>query len=195
MWEDLGEGSELVLGIAIALHTLYQFATHYFEQQRQRQALIRTLHAELSYFLSLAGSLAGRASQAVEALRAHLDAQGFPDPAKEADSMPESALPLAAWLVDRAERLAAYRFSVDVEQIGSMLNRRQIDALMNFLDAHRRYVEILMTRALDLKAFPRKRGVLRRFAGVVLLNIDSLKREFAILAVLLKLEKPTEQVA
>ena len=65
----------------------------------------------------------------------------------------------------------------------------------HFLDAHRRYVEILMTRALDLKAFPRKRGVLRRFAGVVLLNIDSLKREFAILAVLLKLEKPTEQVA
>ena len=120
MWKDLGEGSELVLGIAIALHTLYQFATHYFEQQRQRQALIRTLHAELSYFLSLAGSLAGRTSQAVEALPAHLDAQGFPDPAKEADSMPESALPLAAWLVDRAERLAAYRFSVDVEQIGSI---------------------------------------------------------------------------
>src|SRR5688572_25772826 len=125
MWREIGDLSQLVLGIAIAVYTIYEFATRHFERRRQQYMLQRTLDGELSYFLALAHSLAHRSEQTVEAMPAVDESAGFANPAKEEDSLPDSFVARSHWLVDRAERLAAYRFSIDVEQIGTMLNRSQ----------------------------------------------------------------------
>ena len=165
MWTTLAQNAALVLGLAISIFTIYTAVQKQVEQRRGRYAMMGRLRADAAYFISLAVALSSRAEQ-VKELYAPNPPVGFPSPAAERDSLPEGSQEAVQWLVARAEHLLAYSLPIDIEKAGSMLTRRQIDALLQFLTSFRRDMEILATRTFDLKMFPRKMGVLYRFAAV-----------------------------
>ena len=177
MWKVVAENSALLLGFAISFYTVYSFVETRMAHQRQRYALLRSLRLEAEYFITLARSLSQRAEQVVDLYAKQDKGEAFPSPAAEADSLPDASQAAILWLVARAEHLLSYEFPGEVEELWSMLNKKQIEALLKFMAAYRIYTQVLATRTFDLKMFPRKPGVLRRFAGVVLLNLDDLDKQ------------------
>jgi hypothetical protein len=177
MLETLGSHSALILGLVISAYTVYSFAETRVIQRRQRYALLRNVRLQSEYFLTLAHSLSSRSDQVVQLYAKSVAGESFPSPAAEANSLSEEAEPAVRWLVSRAEQILAYQINVDIEKMGSFLDKSQIEALLAFMTARRTYTEVLATRLLDLKAFPRKKGVLVRFAGVTALNIRDVNQE------------------
>jgi hypothetical protein len=186
MWKAIGESSALILGLAISLHTLYAIVSTDLTHRRQRYALTQSMQLQAEYFATLARSLAKRSEQVI-ALRSPISqGEGYADPAKEADSLPPEAEADTQWLVDRAEHIVNYPVPIDVEKLGNFLNRRQVDAAIALVRAIDTYKQVLETRMIDLKHYPRKKGVLVRFTGVAILNINSITRRVEELSKALK---------
>jgi hypothetical protein len=176
MWDTLSKNSALILSLAISLYTIYSYIEARIRSQRQRYALLRSLQAQSAYFVSLARALSERAEQVVKLYAEPVRGEAFPTPAAEKDSLPEEAEEVTRWLVSRAEHLLSYEISADIEKLGGILSKEQIDTLLSFIEAHRSYTQILATRTFDLKMFPTKKGVLRRFEGVVTINIEEVNK-------------------
>lgn len=171
-----------VLGAAVLIHTLATFVEARTTVRRQRYVLLRQVTNEMEYFIALALALATRARQVEQRYAAQLAAPGYPDPAGDADSLPDSACETSAWLVARAHQLATHEVARELHRVGGTLDRAQADALFAVLEARRVYLEVLTTRAMDLAAFPRRPGVLKRFVGVAELNVGHIRElleEFA----------------
>jgi hypothetical protein len=179
MWETLAENGGAVLGLAISIYTVYSFAETRIERRRKQYAFLRNLHDQLTYFVNLSRSLSQRAKQAMDLYREHYKNRDFPSPAAECDELPEAAEAVSRWLVQRAEHLNSYPVSVDLNTLGEMLTRSQIDALLELENQRRIYLQVLSTRTMDLRSFPRKRGVLARFADVTHLNIAPIDTALA----------------
>jgi hypothetical protein len=189
MWSELLSNGELVLGLAISVYTVYTYVESRVLRRRQQYGLLKNLHAELSYFLSLASSLGQRAGQAKALYEDYLSGS-YPGPAADDDALPEEAEAVGRWLVERANHLIDYPVPIDVEKLGGVLNRRQADALFELLATRRVYLQVLATRAMDLEAFPRRPGVLARFAGVAHLNVGALETKLDLFAQALGLPAP-----
>ncbi|GEM_PF-1811176 len=194
MWKELADNSGVVLGLAISLYTLYAVVEGRILRGRERYALLRNVHEEFNYFLALSSALANRAGQARTLFAAHLTGS-YPPPAADHDSLPVEAAALGQWLVSRANHLIQYSLPLDVEKLGSALNRPQAEALFDLLASRRRYVQVLATRTLDLQAFPRRPGVLARFVGVAHINVDDFKQKLNAFAKSLGLAAPELPVA
>jgi hypothetical protein len=182
MWEALATNAGAVLGLAISIYTIYSFAEARALRKRRQYAFLRHLHEQLSYFVALSRSLSHRAQQVMDLYSEHYQNRSFPNPGAEPDELPNTAEANTRWLVERAEHLLAYPVLLDVEKLGEMLNRRQIDTLLEMENQRRIYLQALTTRTMDLRAFPRRRGVLARFAGVAHLNIGPLDQSLASFA-------------
>lgn len=179
-----------VLGAAVLIHALTAFAEARTTLRRQRYVLLRQVTNDLEYFIALALALATRARQVELKYAAQLAGPGYPDPAGDDDSLPESARETSAWLVARAHQLAAHEVARDLDRVAGTLDRVQADALFAVLEARRVYLEVLTTRAMDLAAFPRRPGVLKRFVGVAELNVGRIRELLEEFAVSLELPPP-----
>ena len=177
MWTTAAENSALFLGLAISAYTIYTAVEHHLARRRQRYAWMRRLRVDAEYFVNLAKALSHRAEQVKQIHAPNPPPEGFPSPAAEADSLPEESLSSVQWLVARAEHLLAYPLPIDLKEAGSMLTRRQVEALLKFITSYRVYTQILATRTFDLKIFPRKMGALYRFAGVAYLNLGAVSSD------------------
>jgi len=180
VWRLATEFSGVILGGGLFVNTIYMFSENRVRNSRRRHALLRLLHDEFSYFSGLAEHLGRRARQARQELFPDYSVGAYPNPAEEQDTLPREAAKLSQWLVGRAEHLANYKFSADIESASSMLSKNQNDALLDFLKAHRIYTEVLMTRTLDLKSFPLKEGVFVRFVGAAQLNTDEVREALQV---------------
>jgi hypothetical protein len=156
MWKALAENSALILSLVISIHTTYSFFKDGIAYQRQRHGLMRSLQLENEYFIVLAESLAQRTKQVVDLHVKPKPGEFYPSPAEEKDSLPEESEPAVRWLSARLDHLIALPPPVDFEKLGGMLNRRQIDTLVQFVADRRTYTQVLATRAIDLKAFPQR---------------------------------------
>jgi len=171
-----------VLGAAVLIQTLTAFVESRTTVRRQRYVLLRQVTNDMEYFIALALALGSRARQVEQRYAAQLAAPGYPDPVGDVDGLPESARETSAWLVARAHQLASHEVARELHDIGGTLDRAQADALFAVLEARRVYLEVLTTRAMDLAAFPRRPGVLKRFVGVAELNVGHIRElleEFA----------------
>lgn len=167
----------VVLGIAISLYTIYSYVDARITHQRQQYALLRQIDSEFEYFIGMADSLANRAQQVERHYADQLARNSFPDPVRDGDSLPADAEITAKWLTARARLLSENHIPLDIEKVGAILNREQADALFDLLQARRVYLEVLSSRATDLEAFPRRPGVLKRFVGVAVLNVASMREK------------------
>jgi hypothetical protein len=156
-WGLLAENGGAVLGIALSLYTVFSTVDGHLRRRRERHALLRQLREEVSYFVLLARHLAKRSEQVVAFYKIPLVAH--PEPAADEDSLPSTAAEHVKWLVSRARHLTEYPLAIDVKELASMLNTRQIDRLLDVKKAQRIYLQVLATRMLDLEAFPRRPGV------------------------------------
>ncbi len=77
--------------------------------------------------------------------------------------------------------------------MGAILDHRQADALFDLLAAQRIYVQVLRTRTVDLEAFPRRPGVLKRFVGVAMLNTEPMAEKLAAFAASLGIPTPAQK--
>lgn len=165
----------VVLGIAISLYTLYSFVDVRITRNRQRYALLQQVNAELDHFIGLALGLSGRAQQAIDLYAQYFKSGAFPDPAREADGLPNEAEATSRWLATRAKQIVGHEMPLDINQIAAILNRQQADALFALLKERRTYLRALSTRASDLEAFPLRAGVFKRFAVVAIVNVDPMR--------------------
>lgn len=184
------KSGEAILGFAISLYTIYSFVEARVRERRQRYALLKQLTSELDYFILLADSLGSRAQQVSKEYASFLAQLSFPAPASDSDTLPPAVEPAARWLVARAKRLAEYAIAMDMEKVGAILNRQQTDALFELVESRRVYVSVLMTRALDLEAFPRRPGVLKRFVAVSVVNAAPMREKLQAFASALSLPPP-----
>jgi hypothetical protein len=175
MWEEITKHSGIVLGLAISLYTIYTHVEKRVLRRRRQYALLRNLHQEIAYFSDLATNLARRADQAMTRYKPKYVGRPLPYEPTEADALPPDAQVSTLWLVRRAKHLIDYKLRLDIEKLGEMLHRGQLEALFDLLTARRVYIQVLATRAMDLEAFPRSSDALIRFAAVAHLNIESVK--------------------
>lgn len=163
MFETILKNVALLLGLAISAHTIWSVVELRVTRRRQRHALLRALALKYEWFAVMAGSLNGRANKVV-AKHAPADAgETWPNPADEKDTLSDEAVEDVKWLVERAEHLLDYELPLDLEKLGGMLTKGQVDALLEFVRSQQQYLEVLRTRTIDLRMFPRKKGVLHRF--------------------------------
>ena len=174
MWERAATLAALFLGLAISAHTIYAIIESRLVHERQKYALVRNLQLEVEYLTTLAGSLSNRAEQVIDAYAPRVAGEGFPPPATEQDTLPPEAAKEVGWLVKRAQHLIAFDVPIDVDRLGNFLNRTEIEAIIGLAQAIRTYKQVLETRTIDLEIFPRRKGVLHRFAGVAKLNIGMI---------------------
>ena len=194
MWRTLAENSALILGLAISLYTVYSFIEGWLTRRRQRYALIRNLQEEYSWFTTLASSMNNRAKQVMERHVKIAEGEAWPSPSAEEDDLPDNIVQDVKWLIDRAEHIISYKLPVDVEKLGAILTKRQVEALMQVINAHRVYKEVLATRTIDLEMFPRRKGVLVRFQAVAA-GFEEIKKHLPMFAASLgfQLAHPTGQ--
>jgi len=181
MWDTLAKNSSLILGLAISAYTVYLIIETRVTRRRQRYALLRNLQMQSEYFVALANSLSKRAQQVVDLYVVKGAGESFPQPGAEKDSLPDEAEKETLWIVSRAEHLLTYQISIDLEKIGSILNKRQMESLLDFMHSHLFYTQVIATRTVDLKAFPKRKGVLWRLAGVAAINIEEVNRQLNVL--------------
>jgi len=191
MFNLVAENSGLVLGIAISLYTLYSFLESRILKRRQQYAFLHHLHQEFKYFEGLADHLGRRAQQARDLYSDYYGDGSFPSPSEEKAGLPPEAERTSKWLVQRVKHLIQYQLPIDMDKLPNMLNRSQIDALLELLDARRVYLQVLHTRALDLEAFPRKPGVLFRVAAVSKLNVPEMTKRLHAFSASLGLQRVT----
>jgi hypothetical protein len=165
----------VVLGLAISIYTIYSFVEARLEQKRKQYALLKHINSEFEYFIALSTSLGQRAREAESVFADSFTQLSFPNPARDEDSLPAEAERLSRWLVARAKHLMDYEIPIEIENVGAILNRKQADALFLLLEARRGYIQVLSTRTIDLGLFPRRPGVLKRFVGVAVLNVDPMR--------------------
>lgn len=177
MWQQLAQNSALILGLTISVYTIYSFVETRLTRRRQRYALLQSLEEEYNWFCTLASAMSKRAKQVLDQQHVKIVQDGtyLSSPTEEEDNLPEDVEQDVKWLVDRAEHVIAYPFPVDVEKLGGILSKRQIDALMELIKAHHTYTRVLATRTIDLKKFPRKKGFLLRFAAVAVVNLEKVR--------------------
>jgi hypothetical protein len=183
MWNTVAQNSSLILGLAISAYTIYLFIETRVTRRRQRYALLRNLQMQSEYFIALAGALSKRAQQVVELYVVNHAGESFPQPGAEKDSLPDEAEKETRWIVSRAEHLLTYQITIDIEKIGSILNRRQMESLLDFMHSHLVYTQVIATRTVDLKAFPKRKGVLWRLAAVAAINIEEVNKQLNALRV------------
>ncbi len=163
MWETILKNTALFLGLAISAHTIWSVVESRLTRRRQRHALLRVLQLKYEWFVSMAASLNGRANKVVAKHAPAQAGETWANPADEEGSLAGEAEEDVKWLVERADHLLRYELPLDLEKLGGMLTEKQIEALLRFIQAHQQYTEVLRTRMIDLKMFPRKKGVLHRF--------------------------------
>ena len=183
----------VVLGLAISVYTIYSFVDARITQNRQQYALLKQIDHESKYFITLAQALKGRAQQVEKLYADSLKQPSFPEPAQDKDSLPEDAERVSRWLAARANHLAEYRIPIEIDKVGAILDRKQADALFDLLAAQRIYVQVLRTRTVDLEAFPRRPGVLKRFVGVAVLNTEPMAEKLATFAASLGIPTPAQK--
>jgi len=175
MWEEITKHSGIVLGLAISIYTIYAHVEKRVLRRRRQYALLRNLHQEVAYFSDLASNLARRADQVKTRYQPKYVGRPLPYEPTDNDALPQEAEVSSLWLVRRAKHLIDYKLRLDIEKLGEMLHRGQMEALFDLLTARRVYIQVLATRAMDLEAFPRSSDALIRFAAVADLNIESVK--------------------
>ena len=68
---DLLENSALVLGLVIAIHTVYSIVNNYIIEDRKRHALLGGLRLQINAFVQLARVMADRARHPISLITAH----------------------------------------------------------------------------------------------------------------------------
>ena len=110
---------------------------------------------------------------------------------KPSDPKSSTGTPTAigsGFMVKRAKHMIEYEIPIDVEKLGEILNKAQIDSFLEVMQERRIYLQVLTTRMLDLEAFPLKPGVFVRFVGVAQLNVAGMNEKLGIFAKSLGLE-------
>lgn len=190
MWEEIAKHSGIILGLAISIYTVYTQIEKRVLRRRRQYALLRELHHEVAYFSELATNLGRRAEQVVTRYQPKYVGRALPYEPTEADALPAEAQVATLWLVRRAKYMIEYRLRLDIEKLGEMLHRGQLEALFDLLAARRAYIQVLATRAMDLEAFPRSSDALIRFAAVAQLNIGAVRSRLDAFAASLGLPGP-----
>lgn len=171
MWKSILDNAALILGIAISAHTVYAIVRSHVVYLRERRALLADITLQLDMFFSLTAFLAGKAQRFEERY-----STGGP-PVFE--NLSDEALLDLEGVRARAEHVLSHPPKWDLIRVGAILNKKQFDLFVPFMEKFNLYWNRLELRLHEFKASPKRDGAFGRFlASASLIDDDNVRDAF-----------------
>ncbi len=169
------ENSALVLGLLIAINTIFSAVQNYVVADRRRHALLGAVDQQIKAFTRLASVMGDRAGRIRKRIKPESDLGGLTLP----DQIDDKSRKDIDRILARVDHILEVRREWDVETIAPFLSARQRTAFLALMDAHDLYCDRLDIRTREFREAPKAHGALGRLIACTHVDLEPSLRDAA----------------